>query len=70
MVLTSNHYTRSKLQTDLFLSKSNANGDFQLTFAVSFSKVNLDHTTALNQCSSLGHPHCELSYEEEVLYPP
>jgi len=70
VVLTNNNYTRSELNTDLFISKSNANGDSQLTSVVSFSKVNLDHTTVLSQCSSLGHPHCELSYEEEVRYPP
>jgi hypothetical protein len=59
-----------KLSMALFHSRFDTKGDFQHTFGVAFSKAYLGHTTALSQCSFLGHQHCELPYVVELLYPP
>lgn len=70
MVIRHHNVQQIKLSMALFHSWFDTKGDFQLTFGVSFSKVYLGHTTALSQCSFLGHQHCELPYVEELLYPP
>jgi hypothetical protein len=70
MMKTHHNVQQIKLSVALFHSQFDTKGDSQLTFGVSFSIAYLGHTTALSQCSFLGHQHCELPYVEELLYLP